>query len=301
MLLVASPATVLAQVRAAPDFVLKDLRGRKVRLSSYKGKIVLLNFWATWCPPCRAEMPELVTWQREYRARGLQVIGVTYPPINRTEVRRFVRRIKANYPIVLGTKETKGLFSDSETLPITVVIDREGKIRDTIEGILLPEEFEEKIRPLLKQSSVDSKYYSSFENRFMKEKLTMRMKYIVGPLILALVMSVGVNGASASSATVTIRVEGMHCGGCASSVEKKLKATKGVLQVRVSFEKKEAWVEYDDQKITVAQLRAVINSAGFQAVEEKGVLSNRDAEQLYQIIDPLNLRKSSSGAARRLR
>jgi copper chaperone len=95
------------------------------------------------------------------------------------------------------------------------------------------------------------------------------MKYIVGPLMLALVMSFGVTGASASSATVTIRVEGMHCGGCASSVEKKLRATKGVHKVRVSFEKKEAWVNYDDQKITVAQLREVINSTGFKAVEEK--------------------------------
>ena len=97
----------------------------------------------------------------------------------------------------------------------------------------------------------------------------MRKKDILGPLMLAVVMSLGVVGASASSATVTIRVEGMHCGGCASSVEKKLKATKGVHQVLVSFEKKEAWDKYDDQKITLAQLREVINSTGFKAVEEK--------------------------------
>ena len=96
----------------------------------------------------------------------------------------------------------------------------------------------------------------------------MRMKYIVGPLVLALVMSFSVIGALASSATVTIRVEGMHCGGCASSVEKKLTATKGVQEVSVSFEKKEAWVKYDDQKVTVAQLREVINSTGYKAIEE---------------------------------
>ena len=168
MLLVVSPAIVLAQARKAPDFVLKDLRGRNVRLSSYKGKIVLLNFWATWCPPCRAEMPELVTWQREYRARGLQVIGVTYPPTNRTEVHRFVRRIKTNYTIVLGRKEIKALFYEGETLPITVVIDREGNIRETIEGILLPEEFEEKIRPLLEQSNGHSTHHGTFKNHFMR-------------------------------------------------------------------------------------------------------------------------------------
>jgi mercuric ion transport protein len=103
----------------------------------------------------------------------------------------------------------------------------------------------------------------------------MRMKYIVGALMLALVMSFGVISASASSTTVTIRVEGMHCGGCASSVEKKLKATKGVQEVRVSFEKKEAWVKYDDQKITLVQLREVINSTGFKAVEEKASAMTR--------------------------
>jgi thiol-disulfide isomerase/thioredoxin len=164
MLLVVSPAIVLAQTRKAPDFVLKDLRGRNVRLSSYKGKIVLLNFWATWCPPCRAEMPELVTWQREYRGRGLQVIGVTYPPTNRAAVVRFVRGIRANYPIVLGRKEIKALFYEGETLPITVVIDREGNVRETIEGILLPEEFEEKIKPLFEQSNGDR----AFKNRFIR-------------------------------------------------------------------------------------------------------------------------------------
>lgn len=149
MLLVVSPTIVLAQARKAHDLVLKDLRGRKVRLSSYKGKIVLLNFWATWCPPCRAEMPELVTWQREYRARGLQVIGVTYPPTNRVKVRQFVQSLKVNYPIVFGSEKTKAFFDKGETLPITVVIDREGNVRELIEGILLPEEFHEKIRPML--------------------------------------------------------------------------------------------------------------------------------------------------------
>ena len=136
---------------AAPSLVLKDIRGREFRLSNYKGKVVLLNFWATWCPPCRAEMPELIKWQRTYRNR-LQVVGITYPPTDLTKVSAFVQHIKVNYPIVLGTKETKALFDESETLPITVVIDREQKIIETIAGILLPEEFEEKIKPLLKQS-----------------------------------------------------------------------------------------------------------------------------------------------------
>ncbi|HUQ33848.1 MAG TPA: TlpA disulfide reductase family protein [Pyrinomonadaceae bacterium] len=133
----------------APALILKTLQGRTLNLSAYRGKVVLLNFWATWCPPCRAEMPDLIKMQRDYRGRGLQVIGVTYPPEEIGKVRQFIRKLKVNYPIALGTKETKALFSQSETLPLTIVIDREGNIRERIEGILLPEEFEQKIKPLL--------------------------------------------------------------------------------------------------------------------------------------------------------
>ena len=98
---------------------------------------------------CRKEVPDLVKLQRDYGSRGLQVIGVTYPPQTLAEVRRFVSQAKMNYPVALGTKETKSLFTDSETLPITIVIGTDGRIRDIIEGILLPEEFEQKIKPLL--------------------------------------------------------------------------------------------------------------------------------------------------------
>lgn len=151
-LVLLTPGPMLAHPKKAPDLALKDQRGRIVRLSGYRGKVVLLNFWATWCPPCRAEMPDLVRWQREYRDRGLQVIGVTYPPTSRVKVRQFVREVRGNYPILYGTKKTKTLFDEGDTLPITVVIDREGNIREVIEGILLVEEFEERIRPLLEQS-----------------------------------------------------------------------------------------------------------------------------------------------------
>lgn len=143
-------ATYGQSAQKAPSLSLRDLKGRTIRLSDYHGKVVLLNFWATWCPPCRAEMPDLVKMQREYGGLGLQVIGISYPPQSLREVRQFTRRLRINYPIALGTKETRLLFEQSETLPLTIVIDREGNIRDRIEGILLPEEFEEKIKPLFK-------------------------------------------------------------------------------------------------------------------------------------------------------
>jgi thiol-disulfide isomerase/thioredoxin len=148
--LLVAPAAALAQTpRLAPPVVLRDLNGRTVRLTDFKGKVVLLNFWATWCPPCRAEIPDLVNWQGQYSRQGLQVIGVTYPPTNRLAVRRFVRQFKMNYPVWRGSKAAKALFDPGETLPFSVVIDREGNVRTTIEGIMLPEEFDAKIRPLL--------------------------------------------------------------------------------------------------------------------------------------------------------
>ncbi len=97
----------------------------------------------------------------------------------------------------------------------------------------------------------------------------MRKRNITGLLMLALTLSIGVAMGAPASATVTIRVEGMHCGGCATSVKKKLKATEGVEEVRVSFPKKEAWIKYNDQKTSVAKLREVINSTGFKAIKEK--------------------------------
>ena len=145
-----APSVTQGQDSRLPQLTLKDIHGRYIRLSDYRGKVVLVNFWATWCPPCRAEIPDLLKLQRDYRSRGLQIIGVTYPPQKLAEVRKFVLKAKINYPVGLGSKETKLLFTTSETLPMTIVIGTDGRIRYIIEGILLPEEFEQKIKPLLK-------------------------------------------------------------------------------------------------------------------------------------------------------
>lgn len=149
LMVVFTRASVFGQERVAPQFELRDINGRMVRLSDYQGKVVLINFWATWCPPCRAEMPDLVRLQREHRKQGLQIIGITYEPESKRLVRRFARSLKVNYPIIPGTSQIKARFSSEETLPLTVVINRDGKISDVIVGILLPEEFDEKIKPLL--------------------------------------------------------------------------------------------------------------------------------------------------------
>ena len=97
----------------------------------------------------------------------------------------------------------------------------------------------------------------------------MQRNRIAAMIVFTLLLALGAMSVSAASKTVTIRVEGMHCGGCASSVQKALKATDGVEEVSVSFEKGEAVIKYDDQKVTVEKLREVINGTGFKAVEEK--------------------------------
>ena len=151
MLLVAFSSLVSGQgEKPAPKLELRDVEGRDLRLSDYKGKVVLLNFWATWCAPCRAEMPDLVKWQREYKSKGLKVIGVTYPPEVLTEVREFIKSIKVNYPVALGEEQTKAMFDSGENLPVTVVIDKKGMVREVIQGIIFPEEFEQKVKPLLR-------------------------------------------------------------------------------------------------------------------------------------------------------
>ncbi|HSD46735.1 MAG TPA: TlpA disulfide reductase family protein [Pyrinomonadaceae bacterium] len=150
LLFLCAPVVALGQESRPAQMTIRDIRGRHIRLSDYRGKVVLVNFWATWCPPCRKEIPDLIRLQREYRSR-LQVIGVTYPPQKLAQVRRYVARAKVNYPVGLGTNATKLLFSQSEALPLTVVIGADGTIRDIIEGILLPDEFEQKIKPLLQE------------------------------------------------------------------------------------------------------------------------------------------------------
>ncbi len=147
LLLAAGPETF--GPRSATELSLKDIRGKTVKLSSYRGRVLLLNFWATWCAPCRAEIPDLIKKQRLFRSQGLRIVGITYPPETISQVRAFVRRYKLNYPVLIGSRETKQVFTSSDTLPMTVVLDRHGKIREIIEGIMYSDEFEQKVIPII--------------------------------------------------------------------------------------------------------------------------------------------------------
>jgi cytochrome c biogenesis protein CcmG, thiol:disulfide interchange protein DsbE len=120
----AKPASTL---RAAPDFSLTDLSGHQLRLSDYHGKVVVLDFWATWCDPCKREIPHFIEMQSVYGARGLQVLGVSMDD-DEPSVREFQRQFKMNYPVALGSSELADQYGGILGLPITFVIDRNGRI-----------------------------------------------------------------------------------------------------------------------------------------------------------------------------
>jgi thiol-disulfide isomerase/thioredoxin len=111
----------------APNFSLSDLNGEKLSLSAYGGKVVLLDFWATWCEPCREEIPHFVELQNKYRDQGLQIIGISMDE-DPEPVRKFYRQFKMNYPVVMGNAKTGELYGGILGLPIAFVIGRDRRI-----------------------------------------------------------------------------------------------------------------------------------------------------------------------------
>jgi cytochrome c biogenesis protein CcmG/thiol:disulfide interchange protein DsbE len=120
----------------APNFSRVDLTHRKIVLSSYRGKIVLLNFWATWCEPCLTEMPTFVEWQKEYGSRSLQVIGISMDDAA-PEVIATVSRLKLNFPVLMGDEYLGADYGGVLGLPVTFLIDRDGKIQARYQGTSL--------------------------------------------------------------------------------------------------------------------------------------------------------------------
>ncbi|HEY0404811.1 MAG TPA: cytochrome c biogenesis protein/redoxin [Pyrinomonadaceae bacterium] len=138
----------------APDVQLKTLDGQAVHLSEMRGQIVLLNFWATWCGPCRSEIPVFNQLQRDFEARGLKVVGVSTVETSDTPemIRDFQKDFRQDYTILLGGDDVTTKFRNGPGLPVTIVIDREGRIRQKIVGESNKAGFESAIKPLLDEA-----------------------------------------------------------------------------------------------------------------------------------------------------
>lgn len=141
---------------SAPDFSLETLDGKTLSLSSLRGKAVLVNFWATWCGPCKIETPWLVELQKEYGSQGLQIVGVAMDDSGRDEIARFAKDMGMNYPVLLGKEAVGEAYGGVPALPESFFVGRDGKIVDKIMGIQGKAEIEEAIKKALSTQTTAS-------------------------------------------------------------------------------------------------------------------------------------------------
>ncbi|HYM12823.1 MAG TPA: TlpA disulfide reductase family protein [Bryobacterales bacterium] len=137
------------ELRIAPDFALQDEHGKTVHLADFKGKVVVLDFWATWCGPCKMEIPWFMEFQRKYKDKGFTVLGVSMDEDGWQAIRPFVEEMKMNYPVLLGNDDAAGAFGGVDVLPTTFIIDKQGRIVATHQGLSGKDEFEKTIESLL--------------------------------------------------------------------------------------------------------------------------------------------------------
>ena len=134
------------QGQLAPDFALISLDGKTLKLSDFHGKAVLLNFWATWCEPCKIEMPWFIDLQKKYGAQGFQVVGVAMDDASPSDIADFAKKMGVNYPIVIGKEAVGDQYGGLPYLPSTFYIDRDGKVIERVFGLVSRSEIESNIQ-----------------------------------------------------------------------------------------------------------------------------------------------------------
>lgn len=136
---------------AGLNFILKDLQGNNVSLKDYRGKVVLVNFWAHWCPPCVKEIPDLVKLRQNYKNNGFEILGVVVPfRADQNQVRNMVNKFGIDYPVLWGTNEAVAQFGDIPAIPRTFILNAEGQIVEDLEGMGNYRMFESLVKKHLK-------------------------------------------------------------------------------------------------------------------------------------------------------
>ncbi len=138
--------------KLAPDFQLKDVDGAVHKLSDLRGKVVMLNFWATWCPPCRKEIPEFAELQQEYGAQGIQFIGIALDDEGLAKIKPWLANHPVSYPILVPDDKVGPSYGDMTSIPVTFVIDRKGMIRNSFVGWREKPVVEAMFKPLLAEA-----------------------------------------------------------------------------------------------------------------------------------------------------
>jgi peroxiredoxin len=133
----------------APEFELPDLNGNQVHLSDFRGKAVVLNFWASWCAPCRREIPWFMDFQKEYGPRGLQIVGVSMDDSGIDAIVPFVRKTGINYVVLLGDNHVSSLYGGLDVLPTTYYISPHGVVLAFVNGVISKSEVERDIKQVL--------------------------------------------------------------------------------------------------------------------------------------------------------
>jgi peroxiredoxin len=141
--------TVAKDRRVAPDFTLADAQGANIKLSDYKGKVVLLNFWATWCGPCQVEIPWFEEFENKYKDRGFTVLGVSVDDDGWKAVKPYIAQKRMNYPVLLGNEKVSDLYGGVDSIPTTLMVDRDGKIAATHVGLESKSTYEKEVVKLL--------------------------------------------------------------------------------------------------------------------------------------------------------